>query len=166
LLKTILLVAACSIAAFSAGTARTVYSPRQLAVPIGSSIKMTPDVANIWSWHETIAPSPGFGVVTQVLIDLDGDGMMDSQNPHVRVVVTDIQVEGDRTQVFELVDDQGWRWGLNPSSASTGSGTATHHLTTPLVVPVGSGLGVKAGSGTSQFGNPVRVSLIGRVVNL
>ena len=94
MLKTIALVVACSAAAFGASSAaRTVYSPLQPATPVGSSFKMSPDIANIWSWHETISTFQFSTSLTPVLVDFDGNGVMDTEYPFARVVITDMQVQ-------------------------------------------------------------------------
>jgi len=184
MLKTAFLVAACSFAAFSAATARTVYSPQQLAAPTGWSLKVTPDPSSIWSWHETILVTPGETVRTSVDIDIDKNGVRDTLNSTQRVYVTDMQInvaEGpyladDGTITAILRDTGGQRWNLTPSSNYDGAGVGdrqflptVYRLETPLILPVGSDLRVDITNvtGAGDIGDRnVEVNLIGRVVTL
>lgn len=139
---------------------QTQYSSSfQPACPTGSSFKVTPDVANIWHW-EGNATAAG----TNVLVDINGDGIMDSTHPEVRVCITDMQNASSDNVVVE--DASGIRWDLPSRSPWTGSSpdsNSCQHFTTPLVLPVGSHLTVRT---TNNAQASSRVRLVGRVVNL
>ena len=84
-------VAAGCAATFVAGS--TVYSPFQFQLPL-PGLKVTPDPANIWSWHSNISLPPTTKLTTlfeQVLVDFDNNGKMDTEYPELRVLITDIQ---------------------------------------------------------------------------
>ncbi len=137
-----------------------VYSPFQYQLPFRSAVKVTPDPANIWSWHGRIfAQSP---VREAVPVDLDGNGRSDTENPHWRVVVTDVQVEGSGARVY-LSDASTRRWLVHPVTL-TDQYLSTTHFSTPLVFPVGSVLTIEAESGSSAV--QISVNIIGRVVTL
>jgi archaellin len=149
--KTILLALACGVAGAAVppliGT--TIYSSVfQCSYPIGSAFKTVVDPANVWSWTGDIPPGG-----TSVLVDFDGDGQMDTNNPFVRVLITDmLNFSGGEV---DIVDSSGLRWRMGP-------GVGQHHnLTTPIVLPVGSTLTL-----TNTLPATLRSTLIGRVVNL
>lgn len=159
MLKGIVLVASCAAAAFAGGSVpRTVYSAPQISLPIGASFKVTPDPANIWSWNESLTGS-GSPHSSQVLVDMNGDGRMDTTDPHVRVLITDAQIWPAGEAIIR--DDSGNRWRLEAWLGSDGSTEV--HFSTPIVLPIGSQLWVD-----SFFNNSpgFHIHLIGRVVNL
>lgn len=135
-----------------------VYSPFQYQLPFRSALKVTPDPANIWSWHGTVS---GQGPIRQsVPVDLDGNGRSDTENPFLRVMVTDVQVEGSGSRVF-LSDGAVRRWLIHPISTAD-QNLSSIHFATPLVLPVGSMLTIEAVGSTVN----VAVNLIGREVTL
>lgn len=78
---------------------------------------------------------------------------MDTIHPGLRVVITDMV---SANAAVDLEDSSGLRWRMSPSFP--------YHLTTPIVLPLNSGLALRHG-GSSGFGTQA-VTLIGRVVNL
>ena len=107
----------------------------------------------------------------------DDNGVMGAAHPHARIIVTDIQVWGNAFAngtvplAGTLRDSSGMRWSLtlvaNYFSGSTRASVPTaYHLTTPLVLPVGSDLWVDLTSSTSLLTAfvDVDVQLIGRFV--
>ena len=152
IILTALLAAAFGGAAVTVG--QTYYSTGfQWDFPIGGAFKVTPDLANVWHW-EGDATFAG----TNVVIDFNGDGISDTDCPDVRVCITDAQQYslGGTGLSCEISDSSGSRWFL-PRGGEM-------HLTTPIVLPVGSSLTVR------QWENPTfgtsRVRLIGRIVNI
>jgi hypothetical protein len=148
-------------AAFFAG-GRVAYSGLQLQVPFGSAIKMTPDPSNIWSFHESVVLDK-FGKSTiPVVVDFDSNQRMDTENAGVRVMITDIQcrVLGDYVDQVRLHDDSGVLWEMNPRVAS---GIVSEHMTTPLVLPVGSRLTVELEGGNQPT---IRIHIVGRLVTM
>jgi hypothetical protein len=141
---------------------RTVHSsPFQMDCPYGAAIKTTLDPANIWSWHHTFSTGPG---TAEVLVDVDGNNVMDTEHAWLRVMVTDIEVvdPGSSGAVAWIRDSVGRRF-----AAAVGGWQATgpvHHvaLATPITLPVGSSLSVEMEGGSSV----TEVHMIGRVVNL
>lgn len=181
MLKVLLSFGALFAGSYTAVTvSRTVYSGIGIALPVGAALKSTPDPANIWSWHETITIDPNATVNADVLVDFDQNGRMDSEIAEMRVLITDMQVSitpvrSDDSQSFPevlLLDAGGVRWDLTPvPHAGTQTGlrgiASTAHLSTPLVLPVGSGLTVRAtNGGTNAATRVLRVNMVGRVVNL
>jgi hypothetical protein len=164
MIKVGLLVLACSTFSATAVlvfSGRTVYSSQfQVDVPFGSAVKTTVDPANIWSWHHSFQAS---GTV-DVLVDINGNSVMDTENPFVRVIVTDLEIVGTQNSspsTAWIRDGVGRRYAVGHGQ---GQGTApVHHvaLSTPIVLPVGSPLSVEL-----QAGSPCEVNLVGRVVNL
>ena len=145
---------------------RTVHSsPFQMDVPFGSAIRTTLDPANVWSWHhEFPGMNSGSPITVDVLVDIDGNQVMDTEHSWLRVMVTDIELVdragGPRT--VWLLDGTGKRFAVGVGGFQ-GSGPVHHiALTSPLVLPVGSPLQVMV---ENQIG-PCEVHLIGRVVNL
>lgn len=119
-------------------------SPFKLGVPIDGAFNVLPSVANIWQWTGPADGSP-------ILVDIDGDGVMDTSDPKVKVVITDV------------IKATGWSVVISGSSGPTlevSGSTPDLHLTTPWVLPTGSDLFVNGPS----F-HPT-VTLIGRVQNL
>ena len=177
MLKTILLCVTCSAVTFATVvySGRTVQSaPFQMDIPYGSAVKMTPDPANIWSWHQDFhnvaAGVPG---TANVLVDFDGNGVMDTENSWLRVVVTDIELVS-RNRYLSLAtisDGTGKRYSISAGNMDPNGGqTATpmsQHITlsTPLVLPVGSPLQVTVENFLNGNGD-FEVNLIGRIVNL
>jgi hypothetical protein len=163
MLKTGLLVLACSTLSATAVlvfSGRSVYSSQfQVDVPFGSAVKTTVDPANIWSWHHYF---PAAGTV-DVLVDINGNNVMDTENPWVRVVITDLELVGSYNSspvTAWIRDGVGRRYAIGHGQ---GMGTApVHHvaLSTPIVLPVGSPLSVELQGGLCE------VNLVGRVVNL
>ena len=106
------------------GPGRTVYSGVSVGLPIGAAQKVTPDPGSIWSFHETVTVAPGSTAVVPVLVDFDGNGVMDTEYPTLRVLVTDMQaVDSGRVDLgnrrlpassVTLVDSQGPRWDFTP----------------------------------------------------
>ena len=97
------------------------------------------------------------------MVDINGDGQMDTIDPSVRVLITDVQWTGAQSGNLSLRDSIGGkRWTL-----SSGLGATVAHLGTPLVLSVGSDLFLDVPKelfpGT---GGAVDVNIIGRVVNL
>ena len=168
--KTIALVSICSMISFAAGfTGRTVHSsPFQLDVPLDSAIKTTLDPANVWSWHHEFTNiGGGTPVSADVLVDFDGNGVMDTEHAWVRVMITDLEIVS-RSLVAGFVwviDGQGKRLAAGIGWVSqTGSPVQHVALTTPIVLPVGSPLSVEVQhlGGSATF----EVNMMGRVVNL
>ena len=163
MLKVGLLVLACSTLSATAVfvfSGRSVYSSQfQVDIPFGSAVKTTVDPANIWSWHHSF---PAAGTV-DVLVDINGNNVMDTENPLVRVVITDLEIVGtnNSTPLWAWIrDGVGRRYAVGHGQ---GMGAAlVHHvaLSTPIVLPVGSPLSVEVVGGLCE------VNLVGRVVNL
>ncbi len=162
MLKLAFLVLAASTLSAAAGVfaGRTVHSTQfQVDFPFGSAVKTTVDPANIWSWHHSFQASE----TVDVLVDINGNNVMDTENPLVRVIITDIELVG--TQLSSpstawIRDGVGRRF-----AAGHGQGFGTglvHHvaLSTPIVLPIGSPLSVEVQGGLCE------VHLVGRVVNL
>jgi len=140
----------------------TYSSSFKLGFPIDAAFNVLPSVANIWSWT---GPADG----TPILVDIDGDGVMDTNDPKVKVVITDMQIRDmlltSSTNVgAEITDSSGPRWFLSGVLYNTTGlprvGPQDVHLTTPIVLPVGSDLSVNG------IGYTPTVTLIGRVQNL
>ena len=160
---------------------RTVYSPLGVSIPEGAALKVTPDPANIWSFHEELTIAGNATTSVDVLVDFDGNGLMDTENPSLRVLITDMQVtmragsgtgRGDPIPIIHLQDGAGVRWNLTPiPHAGTqfdvlGVTTATH-LATPLALPVGSDLTLEiSNTDPNSRSRVLAINLIGRVVNL
>jgi hypothetical protein len=142
---------------------QTYYSTAFLwSFPINcGGFKTTPDLNNVWHWEgdvpvRRIATDPGVAVI----VDFNGDGIMDTECPEVRVCITDIQnTEGAG---IEVVDSSGIRWDLAPRGQYFSGET---HFATPIVVPFGSSIHIRQ-EVISSFGSTSRVRLIGRVVNI
>ena len=124
----------------------------QLAQPINGAFNVVQSAANIWSWTGQI----GMSGVENILVDLNGDGVMDTNEPNCRVVITDWH--GSDNQPWFLEDSSGIRW-LHDSNGS-------EHLVTPLVLPVGSFLRIFSETGNVAGGTLNPITLIGRVQNL
>ncbi|MFY9344290.1 MAG: hypothetical protein WAT39_17495 [Planctomycetota bacterium] len=170
MLKTALIAIACSAATASAMfvyVGRSEYSTNfQADVPYGAAFKVTPDPANVWSWHHTFT-NVGVGTpqVADVLVDMNGDLIMDTVHDIVRVMITDVQVfnSGNNAGVAWIVDSGGKRLACGIGQY-TGSGPVQHiSLTTPIVLPVGSFLHVEMLG--LNGGGAYEVNLIGRIVN-
>jgi hypothetical protein len=162
---TCLLTVAFSAAFVAGSQGRIVSSPFQPAIPFGTAIKMTPDPSSIWSWHHTISSSAPVSV--EVPIDVDQNGVPDTANHGVRVLVTDMQAftpVGMGSASLSLADGAGIRWDLTPVSATGTQPLVSYHFVTPIAITPGSGLRVFM---TPLTPSPsVSVNLIGRVVNL
>ncbi|MBK9386039.1 MAG: hypothetical protein IPN34_14605 [Planctomycetes bacterium] len=164
------------------GAARTYYSGVSIAIPVGGAIKMTPDPASVWSWHEEITGQPGQTVTVPVLVDFDGNGNMDTEYPDLRVCITDVQAvssgtidaaNGQRGATVVLRNGGGTRWDITPlphggadNQATTGQLVSTHHFATPLVLPIASSLNVAVTLASNEPPRTISVNLIGRIVNL
>jgi pyruvate/2-oxoacid:ferredoxin oxidoreductase beta subunit len=177
MLKTIMLSLGCSIAAATATAVyvgRTVISsPFQMNIPYNSGVKVAQDPANVWSWHHTFqgvdVSHPG---AADVLVDVDGNGVMDTEYSWLRVVVTDIQLALPNQlygpgAMATISDGTGVRYSIGlPGFSSQSSLVFEQHisLATPIVLPVGGSLHVSviSPSGPADYD----VNLIGRVVNL
>ena len=169
-MKTILIVAAT--AAFTSAATfvyvgRTTYSsPFQADLPFNSAFKVTPDAGNIWSWHHDIVHvNGGPPTVADVLVDIDGDQVMDTVHSAVRVIITDLEVvapaQSGLAVVARLVDSGGKRLSVGTGNWQ-GSGPVHHvGLTTPIVLPVGSFLHVELQGDSATY----EVNIIGRIVN-
>jgi hypothetical protein len=164
-LKTILIALACSAATATAVltyTGRTVHSaPFQIDIPYGAGVKTTIDPANVWSWHKEWA-NLGSTDTADVLVDFDGDNQMDTLNPWVRVMITDLElVTSPNAQAYAwILDGTGKRLA---AGVEANSGPVSHiALSTPIVLPVGSPLHVQV----SANGANIEVHLVGRVVSL
>lgn len=57
-------------------------------IPYLTALKTTPDPANIWSWHHSFATP----ATVEVLVDVDGNNVMDREHSWLRVMITDIEV--------------------------------------------------------------------------
>lgn len=154
------------------GGGSTVYSAFQIQLPSRTSLKVTPDAANVWSWHKEIGlPRTGSVVRERVLIDFDGNGRMDTEDPELRVTVTDMQfVMPTGFQFFGamtawLVDSQGRRWALFVADQYTPRTFQPQNLTTPLVIPHRSDLFVEI-TYDPTAPSSVSVNLVGREVVL
>ncbi|MBM4061387.1 MAG: hypothetical protein FJ265_09890 [Planctomycetes bacterium] len=164
MLKTALLVLATSMLSASAVVyvGRTVHSsPFQMDIPYGSAIRTTVDPANIWSWHHTFGNSE---TTADVLVDVDGNQVMDTEHAWLRVLVTDIElVTPQFATAFTawIRDSTGRRFAV--ATAYQGTSHAVHAaLATPIALPVNSALTVEL----QQAWAGTEVHLIGRVVNL
>jgi hypothetical protein len=164
-------------AAFFAGS-RTIYSALQLQVPFGTAIKMTPDPANIWSWHDTLTlPKNTASKTFPVMVDFDNNGKMDTELKDVRVMITDMQVSYPagsaqhwQTMRVTIRDASGILWDMTPTTwhyQQQRFGYETH-LATPLALPVASNLDVEMllPYGAVNEDMVVTVHLIGRLVTL
>ena len=67
---------------------------------------------------------------------------------------------GDYVDQVRLQDDSGVLWEMNPRVAS---GIVSEHMTTPLVLPVGSRLTVELEGGNQPT---VRIHIVGRLVTM
>jgi len=177
MLKTILLCVTCSAVTLATVvySGRTVHSsPFQLDIPYGAAIKTTPNPANIWSWHQDFHAVPPSGTVTaNVLVDFDGNGVMDTENAWLRVVVTDIELVS-RNRYLSLAtisDGTGKRYSVSAGNGDPNGGNPatpmSQHvsLSTPIVLPVGSPLQVTLENFFNANGE-FEVNLIGRIVSL
>jgi hypothetical protein len=167
MLKTALLAVACSAVTATAFVyvGRTTYSsPFQADFPLNGAIKVTPDAGNIWSWHHQFVHG-GWSqpTVADVLVDFDGDQIMDTAHDQVRVMITDFQLVGGTGSIAwaHVVDSGGKRLAVGIGGFQTAGSVQHVSLTTPIALPVGSFLHVEL-SGDS---GPYEVNLVGRVVN-
>ena len=163
MLKTTLVLVALAATAVTVETARTIYT-RQ--APVWGSIKVTPNPANIWSWNETVPVANGS---VQVLVDINGDGIMDTVDPHLTVMITDAQIwrqgfyGGPMTAVIRDSSGSRWRLATTPSAENSDNPNCEVHFSTPLTLPVGSDLWVDYEFHSSS--GLLNIHLIGRVVN-
>ncbi len=130
-----------------------VYSAFQYQLPFRSALKVTPDPANIWSWHGTVPANQP----VPIIVDIDGNGRSDTENPHVRVVLTDVQVVTNGATALTISDGTAVRW---RQSKTDGPAEGSHAFATPLLLPVGSTLTL------SSLTRIDEVHLIGRVLTL
>ena len=168
MLKTLATVFATSLglggALFFAGP-RLTYSGLQVQVPFGTALKVTPDGSNIWTWHHE---QTGSGT-TEVVVDFDNNGRMDTENPCFRVLITDIQLSWaffSRASLERLVlrIDQGpVLWNLLDVTSPAG-GIDHRTFSTPLPVPTAARLVLEAVNYDSN--DVMQVRIIGRLVNL
>jgi hypothetical protein len=166
LLKTALVAIACSAVTATAFVyvGRTTYSSAfQADFPINSAIKVTPDSGNVWSWHHQFVHPSGSPTVADVLVDFNGDQVMDTVHDEIRVLVTDLQLVGEIGHIAwaRVVDSGGKRLAAGIGGHQTAGAVQHISLTTPIVLPVGSFLRVEI----SGDGGTYEVNLIGRVVN-
>jgi hypothetical protein len=178
MLKLALMLGAMGAAFFAGG--RTIYSALQLQVPFGTAIKMTPDPANIWSWHDTLTlPKNTLTKAFPVMVDFDNNGKMDTELKDVRVMITDMQVSSLNLNAnsydparfrIHIRNGDGVLWDLSPIHHTSSSYRFGYeaHLATPLSLPVSSTLDIELTSVDSALGNDqaVNVHLIGRLVTL
>ena len=173
---TLLALLGISASAMGGATAYAVYTPVQVSFPFNSALKVTPDPANIWSWHKVVSMATPVNVVTeQVLVDIDGNGVMDTNASNVRVLITEIQIVGLSSNlthvsdavVARILDSAGERWIVPPYLLTNAD--ASHNpyvsLRTPLALANGSDLFVEL-TRTTTSNIDVHINLIGRVVNL
>ena len=169
MIKSVLLVLGSSAVTASATfvfVGRTFHSsPFQMDVPYGSAVRTTVDPANVWSWHHEFPNTgSGTGTTVDVLVDIDGNNVMDTEHPWLRVMVTDIELVEGHTgpRTVWILDGTGKRFAVAVGNTSN-QGRVNHvALTSPIVLPVGSPLRVMI---DHQVG-ACEVHLIGRVVNL
>ncbi|MGC6487809.1 MAG: hypothetical protein ACON4Z_09210 [Planctomycetota bacterium] len=137
----------------------------QLAQPAGAALDASPAAnGQTWSWT---GPADG----TPILIDVDGDGVMDTGASGQCVVITDAQVHRDATVdcdwSVDIVDSSGPRWRLqNSYPAGHVSALDSQFFRTPIVLPAGSDLVIQADGVPSDAAWTPTVTLIGRVVDL
>ena len=169
MIKPLLCALGCSAVGAAAAfvyVGRTEYSsPIQPNIPFGSAIKVTTDPGNVWSWHHTFHVT-GSTQSADVLVDINGDNVMDTVHDVVRVSITDFQIVGlaNTSGIAWIVDSQGKRLAASIGGWQ-GSGHVHHvNLTTPIVLPVGSSLRVEVM--TTSSSNTFEVNMIGRVVTL
>jgi hypothetical protein len=177
MLKTFLIALGCSVVTAATTiiyVGRTVISsPFQMDIPFNSGLKVAQDPADAWSWHHE------FQVVTQgppqtanVLVDFDGNGVMDTENTWLRVIVTDLEIVSTQwaAGVATISDGTGKRYSVGVGATSTGMAQPVQHvsLATPIVLPIGSSLQVTVSNlwSTSSGPQTFEVNLVGRVVNL
>jgi len=162
---TFLAIAAGS--AFAVKTGETVYSRFQMQLFPGAGLKVMQDPANVWSWHKQY---PGANASESVLVDFDQNGRMDTEDPDVRVILTDVMVTQTNPVTstaglsLTLAGSQGLR--LDLRMAEGREQTLQAHLVTPLVLPVRSDLVLTITPGNQSPGPNASVTLIGRVVTL
>ncbi|HLQ38195.1 MAG TPA: hypothetical protein VK348_10355 [Planctomycetota bacterium] len=181
MLKTTLIALGCSVVTATTTlvyAGRTVISsPFQLDIPFGSGLKVAQDPADVWSWHhEFLNVSPqGAPVSANVLVDFDGNGMMDTEHSWLRVMITDLELVSPQFAggIATISDGTGKRYSVGVGGASIGGGVMpvpVQHvsLSSPIVLPIGSSLQVSVQNLISGGSNPApfEVNLIGRVVNL
>lgn len=170
MLKTTLIAAAAAGLATSAtlvyvGT--TTYSTAfQADAPFNGAIKVTPDPGNVWSWHHEVVHPGGTvpATVADVLVDIDGDQVMDTVHPEVRVMITDLQLVAPWVGPIgfaRIVDASGRRLTVGVGGFQSAGAVQHVSLTTPIVLPVGSFLHVEVYGDNSTY----EVNLIGRIVN-
>lgn len=166
-MKVITIVAALALASFAGmAVGRLVYTPFQIAYPIGSSFKVTTEPGGIWSYHNQYIPAGQRPHLERILVDIDGNGRMDTEVEGVRVLITDVQVYGHNGPMYpiQLRDSQGPIWDMSVLGPNSGAPLSmSHHFSTPLALEVGSDLFVEVGG---SLGGTISVHVIGRVVNL
>ena len=121
----------------------------------GGAFKVTPSLGNIWHWEGDVPAGAGASVA--VMVDFNGDGVMDTESPDVRVCITDMQLNGQGAVAID--DSTGTRWRMEAAITRDAA-----HFTTPVVLPVNSTLTLRQEA--SGFTLPTRIRLIGRVVNI
>lgn len=137
----------------------------QLAQPAGAAFGAPSDAAGqTWSWT---GPADG----TPILIDIDGDGVMDTGESGRCVVITDAQIHRDSAVdcdwAVDIVDSSGPRWRLQKSyPAGHVSALDSQFFRTPIVLPTGSDLVVQAEGVPAEADWTPTVTLVGRVVDL
>ena len=152
------------------GGGSTVYSAFQIQLPSRTSLKVTPDAANVWSWHKEVTFS-NTTIREAVLVDFDGNGRMDTEDPDLRVTVTDMQVvlppgwtQGAGNLSIWLADSHNRRWALFQNDFGAPRTVNQISLSTPIVLPTGSNLFVIFEGFISPA--PITVNLIGREIVL
>lgn len=135
-----------------------VYGPLQYQLPFRSALKVTPDPANIWSWHGRVTTTSA-PTRFPIIVDIDGNGRSDTENQNWRIMVTDIQVPAGSRRRLYLSDGTTRRWLLTPSDDLRDS--FEYHFATPIVFPVGSTLTLE-----DDVAVDCEVHIIGRIVTL
>jgi hypothetical protein len=137
----------------------------QLAQPAGAALGASSEApGQSWSWT---GPADG----APILIDIDGDGVMDTGESGRCVVITDAQIRRDAGVDYDwsvdIVDSSGPRWRLQKSyPAGHVSALDSQFFRTPIVLPTGSDLAVRAEGVPADANWTPTVTLIGRVVDL
>jgi len=134
MLKTILIAFGFSAAGAAAAVlyvGRTVISsPFQLAIPFGTAVKTTIDPANVWSWHYEFQNVGGALVTANVLVDMDGNGVMDTENSWLRVLITDFELISPQNAlgIASISDGTGKRYSVGVGGFQTAPSGPVHHV--------------------------------------
>ncbi|GEM_PF-2512732 len=176
----IALTACCFSAAFFFAGPKIFYSGFQPKWPIGSGVKVVPDLTNVWSWHFENVNKAKTGKV-EIVIDQNGDGKPDQLDSFLAVGLTDSQFDygGDmvalrrRSMCMLVAEDGTHLWNMAappgtipPSSGILHTGAVSHHFSTPLLFPRGKRVFLTWNYNYSVPSGPFFVHLVGRTVNL